>query len=335
MLKASTSIFGTVFVLLMFGFFTWSGVQTLDRSDSTLSRLLSDIRAAELDPRDSSRMAALASQTADQDDLPVKVFLPVLRGSECPVSSVASYDLIPVSGPAADRPDYLHGDLNLALRGYNETFADNGLVGYNGGTDSNAPQLAGLFNPNQFPSISSVYQVNNWDWGCGEIGCAAGPITDWEVTLIGLPATRGQEIFIPERGPSIYAGDYKAMVLYAEEKRITLAYTRQDTVAQGYAVHLEDVCVDPNLLALYRQQIGPNGFRATNQLPVLRNDQSLGTAAGDEIKVVIRDTGKFMDPRSCKDWWAKDVNCQSVTLKVQKLHVTGALKTPEFNEQIK
>ena len=44
------------------------------------------------------------------------------------------------------------------------------------------------------------------------------------------------------------------VLMYAAEKRITLGYTRDDTVASGYAVHLENVCVDPNLVALYRAQ---------------------------------------------------------------------------------
>jgi hypothetical protein len=93
------------------------------------------------------------------------------------------------------------------------------------------------------------------------------------------------------------------MVLYAEEQRITLNYTRRDTVANGYAVHLENICVDPNLLALYRAQVNAEGWRATGRLPALRNNQALGTALGSELKVAIRDRGAFMDPRSRKDWW--------------------------------
>jgi hypothetical protein len=120
--------------------------------------------------------------------------------------------------------------------------------------------------------------------------------------LAGFVTTRGEAIYIPERGPEIYGGGYKVLVLYAEETRITLNYTRQDTVENGYTVHLEDVCVDPNLLALYRAQTDANGWH-TGQLPALRNNQALGTALNTEIKVVIRDRGTFMDPRSRKDWW--------------------------------
>ena len=93
------------------------------------------------------------------------------------------------------------------------------------------------------------------------------------------------------------------MVLYAEERRITLGYTRRDSVATGYAVHIEDVCVDPNLLALYQAQTDSDGWHNTGYLPALRNNEALGTALDNEIKVAIRDNGAFMDPRSRKDWW--------------------------------
>jgi hypothetical protein len=101
----------------------------------------------------------------------------------------------------------------------------------------------------------------------------------------------------------IYRGGFIALVLYAEEQRITLGYTRRDNVAAGYAVHLENVCVNPNLLALYRAQRDQNGRHTSGFLPALRNNQVLGTALGDEIGVAIRDAGSFMDPRSHKDWW--------------------------------
>ncbi len=232
-----------------------------------------------------------------------QIYLPVIFRPECPATSSASFDLIPIDGAAANRPDYLHADLNLSLRGYssvNETLA---LVDYNGGVDSNAPQLAGLFEPNNFPGISTVYRVNHWNWDCGQPDCSGLPITDPVVTLAGFVTTAGQAIYIPERNPEIYGGGYKVMVLYAAEGRITLGYTRQDTVADGYAVHIEDVCVDPNLLALYRAQTDADGWHVTGQLPALRNNQALGTASNTQIKVAIRDRGTFMDPRSRKDWW--------------------------------
>jgi hypothetical protein len=231
------------------------------------------------------------------------IFLPILTKSICPATSTNSYSLIPIEGPIADRPDYLHGDLNLALRGYEVTSSTLALINTPGSTDPNAPQLAGLFEPNRFPGISSVYQIYDWNWNCGPNGCRGSLITNPAVTLAGLSATPGESLHIPERSPEIYGGGYRAMVLYAEERRLTLGYTRQDTVANGYTVHLENICVDPNLLALYRAQVDAGGFHASKRLPGLRNNQPVGTALDSEVKVVIRDRGAFMDPRSRKDWW--------------------------------
>lgn len=232
-----------------------------------------------------------------------QVFVPVVARSECPTGSTASYELIPIEGSPADRPDYLHGDLNLALRGFVPTSALLDLIDINGSVDPNAPQLAGLLNPNRFPGISAAYRVYDWNWSCGANGCPGPVITNPAVTMIGLVTTPGEPIHIPERGPEIYGGGYKAMVLYADLKRITLGYTRRDSVAFGYTVHLENVCVDANLLALYQAQRDGTGFHVTGHLPALRNNQPLGTALGTETQVVIRDRGTFLDPRSRKDWW--------------------------------
>ncbi|MCK6627370.1 MAG: hypothetical protein L6R45_19605 [Anaerolineae bacterium] len=222
----------------------------------------------------------------------------------CPINSDAVYSLIPVDNPPADHPDYLHGDLNLSLRDYNLTTGAAGLVDYSGSSDSGAPQLASLFEPNNFLGINAVYRVNSWNWACGAHGCPGPAITNPPVTLISLRTSPGEPIYIPERSADIYGGGYKALVLYAEEQRITLGYVRQDTVANGYAVHLENICVDPNLLALYQSRVNASGMRIVPvALPALRNNQALGTALSDEIGVAIRDRGAFMDPRSRKDWW--------------------------------
>jgi hypothetical protein len=236
------------------------------------------------------------------------VYLPIVMKpapSECPTVSTASFDRIPLDGgPVRDHPDYLHGDLNLQLRGYVTVDKYKGLVDISGSTDSDPPQLAGLFTPNNYPGIVSVYQVNSWNWSCGTHGCPGPPVTSPEVTLIGLATSRGQSISIPERNANIYGGGYKVLVLYADEKQITLKYTRRDSVVGGYSANIENVCVDPNLLALYRAQVDADGYHSTNYLPALRNDEPIGTALDGEVRVTIRDgAGSFLDPRSRKDWW--------------------------------
>jgi uncharacterized protein YraI len=227
----------------------------------------------------------------------------------CPTTSNASFELIPRDGPASDRPDRLHGDLNLGLRGYGPAAPDAPatLMSYNGGADSNAPQFSGLFQPNRIANIQSVYRVNLWYFESDKCngapyGCAGPAVTNWPVTMIGMATTPGERISIPSRGPLIWTG-YQALVLYADTKRITINYTRQDNISYGYVVYIENVCVDPNLLALYRAQNDANGWRSSNMLPALRNGQPLGSAAGNEIRVAIRDSATFLDPRSRKDWW--------------------------------
>ncbi|MBX3049911.1 MAG: hypothetical protein KF753_00480 [Caldilineaceae bacterium] len=230
------------------------------------------------------------------------LYLPVLTGDPlpiCPPSSTRSYDLIPVDGPAADHPDALHGDLNLALRGYTPVSETLGIVDINGPTDGDAPQLAGIFSDARTPAFSSAHRVYAWDWGCGEHGCPSANLTPGAVSLLGLAGSRNETVASPGRGPEIYGGGYKVLVLYAAADRITLGYTRHDSVAPGYAVHLESVCVDPNLLALYEQA---NADGRTH-LPALRDGEVLGTLQTEEMLVAVRDRGTFMDPRSRKDWW--------------------------------
>jgi hypothetical protein len=78
-----------------------------------------------------------------------------------------------------------------------------------------------------------------------------------------------------------------------------LKYTGEDNVVHGYTLHLEEICVDPDLLALY--QFWNTAGR--EQLPALAAGQSFAVALEGEIRVAIRDTGAFLDPRSEKDWW--------------------------------
>lgn len=103
----------------------------------------------------------------------------------------------------------------------------------------------------------------------------------------------------PSRRAEIFGGGYMVAVLYAEATRLTLGYTRDGSVANGYAIHLEGICVDPNLVARY--QAAQRAGRSS--LPALRRDEVLGSAAGAELLVATRDRGRFLDPRSRKDWW--------------------------------
>ena len=228
-------------------------------------------------------------QPQPEPEPPVEVIDP------CAAIPGQNYGTLPIVGPPADRPAAQHGDLNLALRGYTPTGGQLGLIDLGGPTDNRAPQLVGLFADKRTPGFSGVYRVNNWDWGRNARG---GPITDFEVTLLGMEVEAGETIHVPSAGYDIGQG-YQVLLLYADQERLTLKYTGEDTVATGYTVHVEGVCTEPSLLSLY-QQMNSTGRR---QLPALRAGQPFGRARSTEIEVAIRDTGRFMDPRVRKDWW--------------------------------
>lgn len=207
----------------------------------------------------------------------------------------ASFTTLPVPPPLSDRPAAQHADLNLALRGFMQTQATLQLIDLQGATDAGGPQLKSLFADNTTRQIKSAYQVRNWDWGCN---CRTNLIDDPEVTLIGLSATPGEALLLPNGGSDIM-NNFRALVLYADADRITLKYTRSDTIVGGYALHIEGIQVDPNLVELYQRM----NSAGRGNLPALRARQAFGTATSSEVKVAVRDSGAFMDPRSRKDWW--------------------------------
>ncbi len=223
------------------------------------------------------------------------VYLPfVSRARECTPIPGAEYGQLPVPGPHPDNPAD-HPDLNLAVRGYEPTEAYLGLVDYGGGFDPGAPQLYGLFADQRTPAFVAAYKVYDWDWPNNRRG---NLIETWPVTLLGMGVSPGETVHVPPSGYEIGQG-YEVLVLYAEPSRITLKYTLEDSVVSGYTIHLEDICVDPNLLDLYRSL----DAAGRSHLPALRSGQAFATARGYELKAAIRDYGSFMDPRSRKDWW--------------------------------
>jgi hypothetical protein len=232
--------------------------------------------------------------------LPIMYAGPLAAGAACPATG-ATYETIPVLPPRTDRPAALHADLNLGLRRWSATTALMALVEIAGDTDGDPPQLRSIFADRRTPTFISAAQVYDWNWNCGPDGCRGALLTLPPVTLLGLAARPGEQIRSPSRLAPIYSEGYIALVLYAEESRITLKYTREDNVVSGYTVHLEGVCVDPVLLALYRQA----ETAGRSRLPALRNGQPLGTMQQHELRVAVRDTGAFMDPRSRKDWWQR------------------------------
>lgn len=206
-----------------------------------------------------------------------------------------TYGTIPVEAASAGGAAARQADVNLSLRGFAPAKSFLGLVDYTGDTDSGAPQLASLFADNRVPTFSGTFQVYDWNWGCG---CKGGLISDPEVTLAGLQVTNGEALRLPASGREI-GGGYQAMVLYADLDQIVFKYTRRDGVTDGYMLHVHAVLVDSSLLALYER----TDRDGRGELPALRAGQPFGRARGSEVRIAIRDTGTFMDPRSRKDWW--------------------------------
>lgn len=179
----------------------------------------------------------------------------------------------------------LHPDLNLDWRGYNRIDASKNLIDMGGDTDDRAPQLASLFSKQHgMPEISNTYRVNDWDWNQNKRGA---PLTQYEATMVGFRTKPGEPLFVPRSGYEIDSEGHQAMVLYKDDDSMTINYTAEGTVAPGYTIHIEGIRARPDL---------KEGSRVSAS-------DLLGTARGDEVRVSIRDTGTFMDPRVRKDWW--------------------------------
>ncbi|MBI3942598.1 MAG: hypothetical protein HY326_06245 [Chloroflexi bacterium] len=207
----------------------------------------------------------------------------------------SDYGSLKVNSAPTERPPEVHPDFNLGLRSYAPTASWVGLVDIGGEKDNRAPQLWGLFADHRTATFKKLYQVYDWDWQCN---CRGALIPHPAVTLVEMATTPGEKLLVPNSGYLI-GGEYQVLVLHASTNRITLKYTREDDVIHGYTLHLDGICVDPNLQKFY-QSLYLDG---RTFLPALRAGQAFGRARTDGIGVAIRDSGAFMDPRSRKDWW--------------------------------
>jgi hypothetical protein len=210
------------------------------------------------------------------------------------------------------RPAWNHADKNLALRGYtpnNEPNLRRELVDYGSGYPTDPPQLATLFSPVRVPPLVGFYRVYDWIWAPSpDPGTRGAPLTDWPVTALGLSTTPGELLRVPASGFDI-GGGMEVIVLFADADTIALKYTREDSAgAPGYTLHIDRICTDPNLLALYNVLDNPSGPRyvypnPSYPLPNMPAGHPIGVARGTEVVLAIVDSGAFMDTRSCNEWW--------------------------------
>jgi len=286
-------------------------------------------------------VSGMASTTTGADSIesvpsptlppPVSLYLPLvarhLQVDTCPVTSTNQYGSGRVHQVDRDdpvRPAYNHADKNLNLRGYTantDPDLQRELVSYGSeGVDpTQPPQFATFFKPYRAPTLVGFYRVHDWNWATSpDPGSRGDPLTSFPVTALGLETTLGEELCVPKSGYDIgvvaVPAGFQVMVIYADEDSIALRYTGDDSSAtNGYTVHIDNICTDPNLLALYNALDDPDGPRYVYvpleegsylyNLPGVYAGQPFGTAKGTEIVVAIADTGQFMDPRSCNEWW--------------------------------
>ncbi len=229
-------------------------------------------------------------------------FLPVAAGKPIPPPPPplncdlpnTNYTSLSIAGdPLTVNPE-THPNVNMGVCGYAEVNAPLQLVQLGPVHDPRAPQLPGMFGDLRTPTFTNAYQRYRWD---ANRNCLDDHSSNWDVTVLGMGVTRGETIYTPDSGYDV-GGGYEYLVMYAGETDLTLHIGREDEFF-GYVLHIDGVCTDPDLLALYRQ----NHAAGRGSLPALRGHQALGVATGNEIQVAVRDTGTFMDPRSRNDWW--------------------------------
>jgi len=252
------------------------------------------------------------------------IFLPLITKGCTTTTGIAyaSGTAYQQDGDNPVRPAWNHADKNLDLRGYNLDLIDTkGLVRVNPDPleTKQPPQFATFFNPYRVPVFSNVYRVNDWTWGADSTtpGTRGTPVTSPPVTVVGFQTAPGEQLRVPISDYDI-GGGMEVIVLFADTNSITFKYTREDsTQPNGYTLHVDNICTDTNLLALYNQLDSPSGpryqFHSTGfhtysyNLPNLPAGQVFGTAFGTEIRVAIVDTGAFLEPRACtsggRHWW--------------------------------
>lgn len=283
-----------LFVVVTLASCSASGGGDTATDDATGVDAISEVGGVDATPSDAD-----AHPTDVLADAPADA--PIDATPSCPPISGAHYDWVGVTTAPSPTPSETHPDVNLLLRTWRPAVGEaKNIFFLSHPTDpTGPPHLDTLFSPSRIPTFPSVNQVQLWDWGCH---CFTGYITDPKVTLLGMATTSGETLSVPRSGYTIDPPDFAAMVLWAAPNTITLKYDTGDNIGvpNGYAIMAAGVCVDPQLVASYEKAVADTG---RHQLPGLHRGQAFGYAAGSEIQIAVRDSGSWMDPRWCNDWW--------------------------------
>jgi hypothetical protein len=252
-----------------------------------------------------------------QGGLPPRAYLPMVTGSGASAcagnsnNSYASGFAVQIDPDNPVRPAYNHADKNIELRGYvvnTDPDLQRELVNYGSDDPTQPPQLATLFSPYQVPSFSDFYRVRKWNWAPSpNPGSPGGVMTFYATTAVSFDLPTGKPLHTPISGYDI-GGGMEVLVLFADADTVTLHYTREDSASLGYTIHIDNICTDQNLLNLYNSLDNPNGPRynypsSGYNLPTLPAGKVFGRTSGQDMVVAIVDSGGFLDPRSCNEWW--------------------------------
>lgn len=220
-----------------------------------------------------------------------------LQSSGCPSGSSESYSNMKVISdyPKPNNPPEQNAEINMLLRGYEEINEKTALVDYGGDTDPVMPPSLGTIFPS-VPAIVKTYRVHKWDYANNRK--SPDLESHWPVNLIGITTTPGETLVGPRAGREIGGGNV-LMLLFATPTYATFVHARGENPQDGYFIHIDNFCLDPNLLAAYQKE----NSAGRDSLPVIRPGQVFGYGNGSDVRIAIRDSGDWMDPRARKDWW--------------------------------
>jgi len=219
-------------------------------------------------------------------ETPVGNFIAV-NGTNCSENRSANKDL----NPEKARGLYMTPN-NTAAKQYIDRVPLYGWAGF----DAGAPYLYGLLG--RRPNIYEVFSLKKKNRSPLEATWPVHAMNVWEDnidTTVRVPDATGYQI----------SGGFEALVAYADESNITLNYLEEDQVAIGYAVQINNINVDPNIVKAYKdnEKCVSAGGSIKRYLLALKVGDPIGTTSNRSFFVVVRDSGAFMDPRLIQDWW--------------------------------
>ncbi len=227
-----------------------------------------------------------------------------LQQSSCPTTSSQTYESIKPDTPPHRKIQNPESDpqINFSFHEWTEVNEAKEPVNYGGDTDPNPPPSIGSIFAGKYPEIVKTYAIYHQKPQTEYDFCIAtakpGSFCP-KVTLIGLGAAPGEPLLGLAAGRKIW-GESTLMVLYADQNTITFTHSSGDTwPPDGYPFYIHDICVDPNLLAAYQK----DNADGRGVLPGVKAGQIFGYAKDTDVKITVRDSDQWMDPRSKKDWW--------------------------------